>query len=39
MVLISLLGYGILYKFLPFKFRAACHLVSFGVDVYIRYTE
>lgn len=41
MILISLLGSGILYKFLPFKLRAACQIpkVSFGIDVYSRYTE
>lgn len=40
MILISLLGSGILYKFLPSKLRAACQIpkVSFGIDVYTRYT-
>lgn len=41
MILISLLGFGILYNFLPFKLRAACQIpnVSFVIDVYTRYTE
>lgn len=37
MVLISLLGSGTLYKFLPFKFRAACHLVSWYRCLYKIY--
>lgn len=37
MILISLLGSVILYRFLPFKLRAACQMVSFYIDVYSWY--